>query len=211
MNYRNLLRENRNSSHVQIILPEEIHSRITEFMQGRNVFPFIKNDELVCIFFLYIISEDHDGLESKKVVDVATQTVRRIEFEISQNIKSPNMTDSDMIRGLYLKRQLQIAVDHVENVNFRYDQILNDPIILSYCFSQHVSYHDQDYFFQIYGPLNEGEYLSEMRSTLQGSMVMLGFNRKDETKLPFKHPLIPLYIWLKDQIRSGLSDLGTSK
>lgn len=197
-----LTRENRNRSHVQIILPEDIHCKIAEFMQGRKVFPFIKNDELVCIFFLYLISEDPDGLERKKVVDIATQTVRRIKLEINRNIKSPNMMDSDMIRELFLKRQIQIASEH--NINFHYNQILNDPLILSYSFSQHVSYYDQDYFFQIYGPLKEGEYLRELRSTLQGAMIMLGFNRKDETTLPFKHPLIPLYIWLNDHhVRSG--------
>jgi hypothetical protein len=188
-----------------MILPEDIHWRLAEFMQGRKVFPFIENNELVCIFYLYLISENHDELERKKAVDVATQTVKRISFEINKNTKGNSYMDSDMVRELYLKRQLQIAVDQVENINFRYDQILNDPIILSYCFSQHVSYYKQDYFFQIYGPLNEGEYLNEMRSTLQGAMIMLGFNRKDETMLPFKHPLIPLYIWLKDhQIRVGL-------
>jgi hypothetical protein len=195
----------RNSSHMQMILPEDVHWRLAEFMQGRKVFPFIENNELVCIFYLYLISENHDELERKKAVDVATQTVKRISFEINKNTKGNSYMDSDMVRELYLKRQLQIAVDQVENINFRYDQILNDPIILSYCFSQHVSYYKQDYFFQIYGPLNEGEYLNEMRSTLQGAMIMLGFNRKDETMLPFKHPLIPLYIWLKDhQIRVGL-------
>lgn len=195
----------RNSSHMQMILPEDIHWRLAEFMQGRKVFPFIENNELVCIFYLYLISENHDELERKKAVDVATQTVKRISFEINKNTKGNSYMYSDMVRELYLKRQLQIAVDQVENINFRYDQILNDPIILSYCFSQHVSYYKQDYFFQIYGPLNKGEYLNEMRSTLQGAMIMLGFNRKDETMLPFKHPLIPLYIWLKDhQIRVGL-------
>lgn len=172
-------------------------------MQRRKAFPFIKDNELVCIFFLYLLSKGPDEHERKKVVDVATQTVKRIKFEINRNMKGSSMMDSDMVRELYLKRRLQIAVDQAENTNFRYDRILNDPIILSYCFSQHVSYHDQDYFFQIYGPLNDGDYLNEMRSTLQGSMIMLGFNRKDETTLPFKHPLIPMYIWLKEhQIRA---------
>ncbi len=192
----------RRSSHVQIILPEDIQYRIAEFIQGKQIFPFIKHDELMCILFLYLMCEDAEGRERNKVVDMATKTVKKINFEINGYINSPRALDSDMIRDLYLKRQLQITVEQAESTNFRTDMIMNDPSILSYCFSQHISHYRQDYFFQMYGPLREGEFLNEMRTFLQGTMIMLGFNRKNEIALPFKHPIMPLYIWLRDhQIR----------
>jgi hypothetical protein len=28
-------------------------------------------------------------------------------------------------------------------------------------------------------------------------MVMIGYNRKDDKSLPFSHPLIPLYAWMR--------------
>lgn len=186
-----------------MILPEDIHSRIAEFMQGKRVFPFIKNDELICIFFLYQLSELSTEDERDTIVNMATGTVKRFDFEINKYKNSSKMMTSDMIRDLYLTRLLQIGVEQAESRNFRHDQLLNDPMILSYCFSQHVSFYSQDYFFQIYGPLNEGEFLKEIRHFLQGAMVMLGFNRTNEITLPFKHPIIPLYIWLRDhQIRT---------
>jgi hypothetical protein len=141
--------------------------------------------------------EDADKSETNKVVGIAKETVKKIDSEINVYMNSPVTMDSNMIRDLYIKRQLQIMVDQLENTGIRYDQMLDDPIILLYCFSQHISYYRQDYFFQIYGPLNDGELLNEMRS-LQGAMIMLGFNRNDEKTLPFSHPIIPLYIWLKD-------------
>jgi len=65
---------------------------------------------------------------------------------------------------------------------------------------QHVSYYNQEYFFQIYGPLKGHELLKDLRNYLEGRMIMLGFNRKNEKHLPFQHPIIPLYVWLKDHL-----------
>jgi hypothetical protein len=36
---------------------------------------------------------------------------------------------------------------------------------------------------------------------LSGRIVMLGYNKVQE-ELPFDHPIIPLYIWAKDNLRN---------
>ena len=40
-------------SYMRMILPEDISYRLSEFIAGRQNFPFITNDELICIFNLY--------------------------------------------------------------------------------------------------------------------------------------------------------------
>ena len=38
---------------MRMILPEDISYRLSEFIAGRQNFPFIRNEELMCIFYLY--------------------------------------------------------------------------------------------------------------------------------------------------------------
>ena len=63
-------------SHMGMILPEDISSRIAEFMAGRQNFPFIKNDELICIFYLFGKNNKvNSDEELKEVIDLADRTV----------------------------------------------------------------------------------------------------------------------------------------
>ena len=36
--------------------------------------------------------------------------------------------------------------------------------------------------------------LKDLRNYLEGRMIMLGLDRKNEKSLPFQHPIIPLYM-----------------
>jgi hypothetical protein len=72
-------------------------------------------------------------------------------------------------------------------------------VILSECFSQHVAFYEQKYSFFIYGPLKGNELTGDIRNLLSGKIVMLGYN-KEQDKLPFDHPIIPLYVWAKENL-----------
>ena len=189
----------RQSSHMRIILPENISERIGEFLMGKQDFPFIENYELMCILFLYGRHSKVDNNEKWEVMDLATETVNKLYLEIEGYKNSPKTKmNTESIRSEYFERELQIRIE--ENKAVHKDRIANDPIVLSYCFVQHVSYYNQEYFFQIYGPLRGHQLLKDLRNYLEGRMIMLGFNRKNETSLPFQHPIIPLYMWLKDHV-----------
>jgi len=184
---------------MRIILPENISERIGEFLMGKQDFPFVEDNELMCILFLYGRHSKVDNNEKWEVMDLATETVNKLYLEIEGYKNTPKTKmNTESIRSEYFERELQIRIE--ENKAVHKDRIANDPIVLSYCFVQHVSYYNQEYFFQIYGPLRGHQLLKDLRNYLEGRMIMLGFNRKNETSLPFQHPIIPLYMWLKDHL-----------
>jgi hypothetical protein len=183
---------------MRIILPENISERISEFLVGKLRFPFVESHEIMCIFFLYGKSSEFDnsGYES---LDLATKTVNKFLLEIeSYKDSSKTKMNTEFIRNGYFQRELQIRMDVEQAVHK--DRIVNDPIMLASCFMQHLSYHNQEFFFQIYGPLKRSELLKDLRSYLEGRTIMLGFNRKDEKSLPFQHPILPLYVWLRQRL-----------
>jgi hypothetical protein len=186
-------------SYMGMILPEDISKRIVEFINGRQNFPFIKNNELTCIFYLYGKKSKINGEnELKYVIDLADRTVANMSKDIETYDNSPKTRmNSEFTRSKYINRGLQIAVEKSNDV-VNETRISNDPVILSDCFAQHVSYHKQEYHFQIYGPFKGSELIHDIREELVGRMVMIGYNQKDEKSLSFHHPLIPLYIWLRD-------------
>jgi hypothetical protein len=183
-----------------MILPEDISYRVAEFIAERQNFPLIKNDELICIFYLYGKNSKVNGdQELKEVIDLAERTVAKMarDIEIYNNSPKAKM-DSEFIRSKYINRGLQITVEEKNTTDIKGARVMKDPTILSDCFAQHISYYNQEYFFQIYGPFTERELIKDIRKALVGRMVMVGFNRKDEKSLQFQHPLVPLYIWLRD-------------
>jgi hypothetical protein len=180
---------------MRIILPENISERIDEFLIGRLNFPFVESHELMCILFLYGKSSKVDN----NALDLATKTVNKFNLEIESYKNSPKAKMStEFIRSGYFQRELQIRTDVEEAV--QKERIINDPIMLSNCFVQHLSYYNQEFFFQIYGPLKRCELLEDLRNYLEGRMIMLGFNRKDEKSLPFQHPIVPLFVWLRKHV-----------
>jgi hypothetical protein len=189
-----------------MILPEDISERISAFISGKLDFPFVKKDELISVLYLFgknntIISHP------EKVLTIAKETVERLEHSIQNYRNGPkSFFDSEFSRNNYIRRQLQITVDK-NNIN-EYDKdkpdidnrrILTDPVILSECFSQHVAFYDQKYSFFFYGPLKDDELTHDIRNLLSGKIVMLGYNRVQD-ELPFDHPIIPLYIWAKENL-----------
>jgi hypothetical protein len=185
-------------SYMRMILPEDISNRIEEFVGGKQNFPFIERDELVCLFYMYGKNcKVKTAEEQEEVIDLSNRTVAKIVSDI-ENYKnsSRRKMDSDFTRSKYINRGLQISVQNKANTTR--DHILNDPNIVSDCFAQHVTYYTQEFFFQVYGPFAEKELITDIREILLGRMVMVGFNRSNEARLPFQHALVPLYMWLRD-------------
>lgn len=191
-----------------MILPEDISERISSFISGRLDFPFVKKDELISLLYLYGKSNavlDHP----ERVLAIAKKTVETLEKSIEKYRNGPkSFFDSEYLRNNYIRRQLQITVDKNNNKNDKdaHDinkrRIINDPVILSECFLQHVAFYNQKYSFFFYGPLKENELTYDIRSLLSGKIVMLGYN-KVQDELPFDHPIIPLYVWAKDNLRNN--------
>lgn len=190
-----------------MILPEDISERISSFILGRLDFPYVKKDELISILYLYGKSNavlDHP----ERVLAIAKKTVETLEKSIEKYRNGPkSFFDSEYLRNNYIRRQLQITVEKNNNKNDKdaHDinkrRIISDPVILSECFLQHVAFYNQKYSFFFYGPLKENELTYDIRSLLSGKIVMLGYNRVQE-ELPFDHPIIPLYVWAKDNLRN---------
>lgn len=192
-----------------MILPEDISERISSFVSGRLDFPFVKKDELISLLYLY--GKSNEVLDHpERVLAIAKKTVETLEKSIEKYRNGPkSFFDSEYLRNNYIRRQLQIIVD--KNNNNKNDKdapdmnkrrIINDPVILSECFLQHVAFYDQKYSFFFYGPLKENELTYDIRNLLSGKIVMLGYN-KVQDELPFDHPIIPLYLWAKDNLRSN--------
>jgi hypothetical protein len=182
------------------ILPEDISNRISLFMEGNYNFPFIQEDEIMSVLFLY--GWQDSGMNKSRlplIEDIATKTVNKIGKQIEKyQSNGRNMLINDFVRSGYIKRQLQVAIEERQNPTSE-SNIINDPAILTECFSQHVAYYNQEYFFVLYGPLKKSEVTKELEQVLTNKIVMLGFN-VSEKKLPFSHPTIPFYIWARDNL-----------
>src|SRR5919109_3049800 len=148
-------------SYMRIILPEDISTRIAEFMAGMRNFPFIRDNELICVFYLYGRNSKVNGEEEmKEVIDLAERTVANLtrDIEIYNNSPKAKM-NSEFIRSKYINRGLQITVEEKNTTDIKGARVMKDPTILSDCFAQHISYYNQEYFFQIYGPFTERELI----------------------------------------------------
>jgi hypothetical protein len=183
-------------SYMTMILPDDISGRISAFMAGKVDFPFIKPDEITCLFYLYGRSSGiGDESKANDAADLAGRTASQMGLDIDRFSHSMQKVDSEFIRSEYVNRQLQLVIENNDQAKIR---VLSDPMILSNCFARHASYYNQDYFFQLYGPFKESELIADIRGQLAGRMAMLCYNRKGEKEIPFTHPLIPLYVWIRD-------------
>src|SRR5215208_2995664 len=123
-------------SYMGIFTPVDIDSRITQFLEKKIEFPFIKKDEIIGIFYLFGKNNKViDDLEILSVKDIAKRTME----QRARNIKifhefEKNKLDSDFIREEYNKRILQISIEEQasssssKHLGYR---ITRDPTILS--------------------------------------------------------------------------------
>jgi hypothetical protein len=181
-------------SFMAMMLPDDIAGRVYEVIAGRQSFPFVGRDELMCIMYLY----GKSGRVSEKEIDEANSLAQRTASQLSQDIdiysnSSPAKLDTEYVRSKYINRQLQLAVESKQ------ERIAGDPAILSDCFAQHIAYYKQDYFFELYGPLKDSELTSDIRPMLAGRMIMVCYNRKGPLETGLAHPLMPIYVSFRDQ------------
>jgi hypothetical protein len=185
-------------SHLAMILPDDMAERISEFIAGKRNFPFVGPDELMCMMYLYGRNNTIREGEIDEVSSLAQYTASQLgkEIDIYTNSSSSKL-ETEYIRSKYINRELQLAVERKsQDVKKR---IAGDPAIISDCFAHHVAYYRQDYFLELYGPLRDSELTSDTRSALAQRMIMVCYNRKGAQETRLAHPLIPVYLWFKDQ------------
>ncbi len=187
-----------------IFLPADISQRVTFFIQGKLCFPFIKKDELIGAFFMF---GKNNGIYGQDEILAATDLAKRTVAHLTRIVRifhsSSNRMDSDFIRESYTKRVLEISVElqhNMTNIHFTVEKkkrIAGDPTILTNCFAQHIACHKQDQFFEIFLPLKDNQLPVSLRSKLTDRMLLLGYNVKDSSCLPYESTIVPFLMWLQ--------------
>jgi len=185
-------------SYMAMILPDDISDRISGFIAGKRNFPFVDSDEMMCMMYLYGRNNRIKEHEVDEVSSLAQHTATQMgqEIDIYMN-SSASKLETEYIRSKYINRELQLTVERKQQDIKK--RIAGDPAILSDCFAHHVAYYKQDYFLELYGPLRDSELMSDIRSALAHRMIMVCYNRKGAQETRLAHPLIPVYVWFKDQ------------
>ena len=185
-------------SYMAMILPDDIAERISGFIAGKRNFPFVDSDELMCIMYLFGRNNMIKEQEIDEVSSLAQHTASQLDQEIDICMNSSaSKLETEYIRSKYINRELQLAVERKQQDIKK--RIVGDPTIISDCFVHHVAYYKQDYFLELYGPLKDSELTSDIRSMLANRMIMVCYNRKGAQETRLTHPLIPVYVWFKDQ------------
>ena len=190
-----------NDSYMGIFLPLDVQGRILQFMDGKLTFPFIRDDEIMGVFFLFgkdgRIRNSIDILNAK---DLARNGMDQITKEVKLCHAMSNRTTFDFVRENYTRRALQISTDtnnslKRDSFDIR-DRISGDPTILISCFAQHIAYYRQDYFFELLNPLRPVQIPAHLRERMELRMLLLGFNTKNVENLPYNSTLVPFFDWL---------------
>ena len=181
-----------------MFLPADIQKRITRFLAGNENFPYIQKEESMGAFFIFGREFGvHGNVEINEAKDLARRTVEQAAKEVRMYMSNPGRLDPAFTRENYTKRMLQIAVDtrgmSQEEMNRR---VAGDPTILLDCFAQHVTHFGQDFYFEIFGPLEKMQVPASLQKKLEGRMILLGYNVKNAKELPFVNPLEPFFGWL---------------
>lgn len=188
-----------------IFIPRDFSYRVLNFINGKTNLPFTQKDELVASF--YIFGKDHrvnGQLEITNVKDIARKTMDQVASQVRIYANNPINMNQEMLRENFNKRSMQILIDSNsknsnKKVNFDITKrISKDPTILSECYAWHLAYYKQDYFFKLFNPLKGIDLPADLVEQLEGRMLLLGFNVKDSTKLPYDDPIIPFLYWLKE-------------
>ncbi len=183
-----------------LFMPPDISSRISKFLAGSLDFPFVNKDELMAAFYLFGKDYGVTGeAEAQNVKDLARKTVEQVARDIRLYTSAPKKMDASFTRENYTKRSLQIAVDNAGSRQELDKRVARDPAILSDCFAQHIAYHQQGYFFELFQPFTSNQLPSRLLHRLKGRMLLLGFNAKDRQTLPFTSSLQPFFDWMAGQ------------
>jgi len=184
------------NSFMGLLFPEDLPERIKAFLAGKREFPYISADEIIGLFYIFGKQKEiSSGIETAQILQLCGKTVRDFDKAIAQYRTNVFSMDSNLTRSKYLKRQLQITVDMKERSTS--DKLYKDPVIVTDSIIQHISFHNEKYFFQVYGPLKEQEVVKDLHMSLLGRVVMVAFNRESEKSIPYAHPLIPLFTHLR--------------
>ena len=188
-----------------IFTPIDISDRIIQFIEKKIEFPFIKEDEIVGIFYLF-------GKDNKVTSELEMLSVRNIAKKTmeqqTRNIKifhefKENKLDSEFIREEYNKRILQISIEeqmYLSSPSHLRSRIVGDPTIQSNCFEQHIAYYKQDYFYELFKqPFKKTEIPFHLINKLERRMLMLCYNVSDSSKLPYNNTVYPFFQWLNDR------------
>jgi len=192
-------------SFMGIFTPIDISDRIIRFIEKKIEFPFIKEDEIVGIFYLF-------GKDNKVTSELEMLSVRNIAKKTmeqqARNIKifhefKENKLDSEFIREEYNKRILQISIEeqmYSSSPAHLRSRIVGDPTIQSNCFEQHIAYYKQDYFYELFKqPFKKTEIPSHLINKLERRMLMLCYNVSDSSKLPYNNSVYPFFQWLNNR------------
>jgi len=182
-----------------IFMPQDISHRIKAFMAAKADFPFVKSDETMAAFYIFGKDYGVPEPEVKSATDIAKRTVEQVAKDVRLYSAMPQKMDSRFTRENYTKRSLQIVVDSgiSEDMDSR---VAGDPTILSDCFAQHIAYHKQGYFFELFQPFKAEQLPAVLKIRLEGRMLLLGFNAKDRKSLPFNSSLEPFFGWMQSKV-----------
>jgi hypothetical protein len=190
-------------SFMGIFTPIDISSRIIQFIEKKIEFPFIKEGEIVGIFYLF--GKDNKVTSDLEILSVRNIAKRTMEQQ-ARNIKifhefKQNKLDSEFIREEYNKRILQISIEEQmsSSSSTQSYRIAGDPTIQSNCFEQHIAYYKQDYFYELFKqPFKKTEVPAHLINKLEKRMLMLCYNVSDSSKLPYNNTVYPFFQWLND-------------
>jgi hypothetical protein len=88
--------------HMTIIFPEDITERVSSFIPGNTIIPFVKKDGLLSLLYLY--GRDNVVLEKpERVLEIANKTVETLEKSIEKYRNGPkSLLDLQYSRNNYM-------------------------------------------------------------------------------------------------------------
>jgi hypothetical protein len=188
-----------------IFIPRDFSYRVLDFINGKRNLPFTDKDELVASFYIFGKDNKVNGeLEITNVKNIARKTMDQFARQVRIYANNPINMNPELLRENFNKRSMQILIDlNSKNTSEKENsditkRISKDPAILSECYAWHLAYYKQDYFFKLFNPLRSIDVHEDLVGQLEGRMLLIGFNVKNSTKLPYDDPIIPFLYWIKE-------------
>ena len=189
-------------SYMGMFFPEDIDSRILDFLNDKTDLPFVKSDELMGCFYLF--GKDNrvrTNLDILMVKNLAKKTISQVSNTIRTFAYQGLEKNKELIRQNLIKRSMQIAIDAKDKITsgaIKLDRrISRDPTILSDIFAVHIAYFKKNYFFYLFDPLPTISLPLDLSNLLESRMLMLSFNVKDVSKVPYSSILTPFLDWFR--------------